>query len=132
MRQMRTFRALDSRCMTAGQLPTSDAVRGLIRRLLEMSLFPGREQLLAQVEGVEYIDGPVTMMDLRVVGPYPAATGVPSPVPSSPIVVDKDGEPTGELLLWLDVEGYINCLEYPWFTDAMPTDLPPPDRVKDR
>jgi hypothetical protein len=104
--------ALDSRRMTAGQPPTTDAIRGLIRRLLEVSPFSGREQLLAQVEGVEYIDGPLTMMDLRVVGLCPSATGVPSPVPSSPTVVGNHGEPIGSLVLWLDAQGYINCLEY--------------------
>lgn len=118
--------------MTTGKTPTTDAVRGLIRRLLEVSPFAGSEQLLAQVEGVEYIDGPVTMMDVRVVGACPAATGVPSPVPSSPTVVAEDGEPIGGLLLWLDDDGYIDCLEYWWVTDEMPTQLPAADQVQAR
>ncbi|MCA0294134.1 MAG: hypothetical protein LCH96_02255 [Actinobacteria bacterium] len=118
--------------MTAGQVPTSDAVRGLVQRLLDLGDFTGREQLLAQVAGVEYIEGPVTMMDLRVVGQCASAIGVPSPVPSTPTVVDERGEAIGELLLWLDAQGYINCLEYAWFTDEMPTILPSPDRVRAR
>ena len=72
------------------------------------------------------------MMDIRVVGECPAAIGVPSPAPLSPTVVDERGEPIGELLLWLDARGYINCLEYAWFTDEMPTVLPPPSRVVER
>ena len=117
--------------MSARQIPATDAIRGLIRRLLEVDAFSGREQLLAQVDCVEYVDGPVTMMDLHVVGTCPSAHGVRSPVPSTPIVVDERGEPIGQLLLWLDALGYIDCLEYAWFTDEMPTVLPPPDRVRD-
>jgi len=124
--------ALDSRRMTVGQIPTTDAVRGLIRRLLDMSAFAGREQLLAQVDCVEYVDGPVTMIDLHVVGACPSANGVRSPVPSTPIVVDEHGEPIGQLLLWLDAQGYINGLEYAWFTDEMPIVLPPPEHVRHR
>ncbi|HEX7460725.1 MAG TPA: hypothetical protein VF317_00965 [Dermatophilaceae bacterium] len=118
--------------MSARQIPATDAIRGLIRRLLEVDAFSGREQLLAQVDCVEYVDGPVTMMDLRVIGACSSASGVPSPVPATPIVVDERGEPIGHLLLWLDAQGYINGLEYAWFTDEMPTVLPPPDRVRDR
>ncbi len=61
-----------------------------------------------------------------MVGAGASAAGVPSPVPSSPTVVAEHGQPIGELLLWLDAQGFINCLEYAWFTDEMPTDLPPP------
>jgi hypothetical protein len=122
---------LDSRLVTAAQIPTIDAVRGLVRRLLDRGAFSGREQLLGQVDYLEYVDGPVTMMDLRVAGACPPARGVPSPVPSTPIVVDERGEPIGGLLLWLDAQGYISGLEYFWFTDEMPTVLPPPNRVRD-
>ncbi len=113
-------------------MPTTDAVRELIRRLLDLGDFCGREQVLAQVDCVEYVEGPVTMMDLRVVGECPSAIGVASPAPLSPTVVDERGEPIGELLLWLDAQGYLNCLEYAWFSDEMPTVLPPPSRVVER
>jgi hypothetical protein len=124
--------ALDSRGVTAGQIPTIDAVRGLIRRLLDGSAFSGCEQLLGQVDYLEYVDGPVTMMDLRVAGACSPASGVPNPAPSTRIVVDEREESIGGLVLWLDAQGYINGLEYFWFTDQMPTVLPPPDRVRDR
>jgi hypothetical protein len=115
--------------MTTALPPTADAIQSLIRELLEQSDFEGREALLAQVDGVEYIDGPVTMMCLRVAQSFPPSSGVPSPVPNDPIVLDETGEPIGGLLLWLDDAGYIDCLEYWWTTDEMPTDLPSPDRL---
>ncbi len=82
--------------------------------------------MLAQVDGLEYVDGPVTMMNLRVDRTRPPASQVPSPVPSRPTVVGGDGQPIGMLVLWLDDHGYIDCLEYAWMTDEMPSALPEP------
>ena len=101
----------------------------MIRKALELTDCPGRGELLAQVDGIDYVDGPVTMLNLRVDRARPAAIGVPSPVPISPSVLDEDGEVIGGLLLWLDDAGYIDCLEYWWVTDKMPTKLPSPDRL---
>jgi len=84
------------------------------------------------VDCVEYVDGPVTMVGLYVVGACSSASGVPNPVPSTPIVVDERGEPIGELLLCLYAQGYINSLEYASFTDETPTVLPPIDRARHR
>ena len=69
------------------------------------------------------------MMRLRVPWTYPPVRGVPSPVPNSLTVLDEGGDPIGMLLLWLDDAGYIDCLEYGWVTDEMPTGLPTPDRI---
>ena len=101
----------------------------LIRRLLELHEFTGRDELLAQIHGVEYVDGPVTMMRIQVSRTYPPSIGVPSPVPSCPEVLDESGAVVGGLLLWLDDEGYMDCLEYWWVTDEMPTKLPTPDHL---
>lgn len=46
-------------------------------------------------------------------------------------MLDEGREPIGVLLLWLDDAGYIDCLEYGWVTDKMPTRLPTPDRIAD-
>lgn len=85
---------------------------------------------MRQVGGVEYVGGPATMMNLRVEGTRLPASGVPSPAPFMPIVVDEHGESNGELLLWLDAQGYINGLEYAWWADEMSTVLPLADRVR--
>jgi hypothetical protein len=114
---------------SVSDLPPTDSIRALVRTLLEQLDVAGRSELLAQVEGIEYIDGPVTMMRLRVSRTYAPARGVPSPLPNMPTVVDQDGEPIGMLILWLDDAGYIDCLEYAWVTDEKPTRLPGPDRL---
>jgi hypothetical protein len=106
--------------------PSVETIRALVRTLLEQDEFAGRDELLAQVAGIEHVDGPVTMMQLRVDRTYPPSRGVPSPLRNGPSVVDDGGDPIGMLLLWLDDAGYIDCLEYAWVTDEMPTRLPDP------
>ena len=87
------------------------------------STFAGRDELLAQVDGVEYEDGPLTMMRLRLSRDFPASHDVRNPVPHGPSVVEHDGHGIGMLLLWLDDSGYIDCLEHAWVTDEIPTDF---------
>lgn len=115
--------------MTGASAPPTDAIKSLLRRALDLTDCAGRAELLAQVDGVEYVDGPVTMMNLRVEGARPAATGLSSPVRISPHVRDVNGEPVGGLLLWLDAAGSIECLEYWWVTEEMPTEFPSPDQL---
>lgn len=115
--------------MTSSDTPSTWTVRALVRTLLQLQDFAGRDELLAQVDGVEYEDGPVTMMRLRVSSEFPASHDVRSPVPNRPWVVDHDGEVIGKLLLCLDDSGYIDCLEYAWVTDEIPTRLPDQETV---
>lgn len=112
--------------MTGPDVPPTEIVKALVRTLLEQHDFAGRDQLPAQVDGIEYLDGPVTMMRLRVSSTYPPATGVTTPISNEPSVVDETGDVIGMLLLWLDERGYIDCLEYAWVTDEMPTRPPDP------
>lgn len=86
--------------------------------------------LLAQADEVEYVSGPVTMMRLRAGPASQPARGIPSPVPAGPVVYDPEGDAIGGLLLWLDENGFIDCLEYWWVTDEMPTQLPSPSQVR--
>lgn len=115
--------------MTSSDTPSTSAVRALVRTLLEQQDFAGRDELLAQVDCVEYEDGPLTMMRLRVNRGFPASHGVRSPVPNRPSVVDHDGRVLGTLALWLDDSGCIDCLEYGWVTDEIPTRLPDPNSL---
>ena len=103
-------------------------VQTVVRSLLEQQDFPGRSELLAQVDGLEYVDGPVTMMRLRVDRSYPSAQAE-SPAGNRPTVLGDAGDPIGGLLLWLDSEGYIDCLEYYWFQGAPPRMLPRPHQL---
>ncbi len=64
--------------MSAPDIPPTGAIRALVRTLLEQSDVADRSELLAQAEGIEYVDGPVTMMRLRVSRTYAPAKGVPT------------------------------------------------------
>ena len=110
--------------------PAIEAVRSLVRTVIEHAPAEVRARLLAQAESLEYVGGPVTMLRLRVTGDSAPASGVTSPVPGGPSVVDADENVIGLLLLWLDEAGYIDCLEYGWVTDDMPTELPSPSQVR--
>lgn len=106
--------------------PPTDAIRSLVRAVIEHAPLEVQAPLLAQAESVEYVDGPVTMMSLRVDHAAAPASGAVSPVPGGPEVADDHGDVIGGLLLWLDAGGYIDCLEYWWVTDDMPAELPQP------
>lgn len=106
-----------------GEAIRNEDVRALVMKLLKQRDFPGRCELLLQVRELEYVAGPVTMMDLRV-DRRCRPSSARSPVPNQPTVLDEDGEPVGGLLLWLDAEGYIDCLEYYWFEGDPPTHPP--------
>lgn len=102
----------------------------MVRALIDQGDFLGKHELLAQVEGLTYVDGPVDWLRLAVDRRYPASMAE-SPVPNQPTVLDESGEPFGGLLLWLNAEGYIDYLEYHWFRDGPPTRLPTPDQLVD-
>src|SRR4051812_42416585 len=110
------------------QPPPLEAVRALVRSVIQYAPEQFRALLLAQAERLEYVGGPITMMELRVTGDCAPAHGVKGPLPGGPSVVGADDDAIGLLLLWLDASGYIDCLEYGWFTDDMPTELPSPSQ----
>lgn len=45
-------------------------------------------------------------------------------------MIDAEGNDIGELIRLLDDAGYIDCLEYTWVTDEMPTQLPSPSQAR--
>lgn len=59
------------------------AIQSLVRRLLNENEFAGRAELLAQVDAIEYADGPVTMRRLRVPD-LSAGERRPEPSPEQP------------------------------------------------
>ena len=111
-------------------VPSPEAVKSLVRTVIEHAPVEVQAPLRSQADYIEYVSGPVTMMQLRVTGECAPASGVASPVPGGPSVVDAEGNDIGLLLLWLDKAGFIDCLEYGWVTDDMPTELPNPSQVR--
>ena len=99
-----------------------DGVQAVLRQLLGAAAFDGRDDLLAQVDAVEIVGGPVTMLELRVQTDHRAAVadGV---LPVEGVVVDGEGTECGVLLVWVR-DGLLSGLEYAWWTDEPPTLLP--------
>jgi hypothetical protein len=104
-------------------------VRSLVSHVLGRSDFPGRDQLVQQLPGVEVVGGPITMLDLQVAGGAPAAAVAEGPIPVSVEVCDQSGATVGELLIWVN-GGYLSALEFAWWTDDPPRQLPGPAELK--
>jgi hypothetical protein len=104
-------------------------VRELLGGVLRQADFPGSDELLRQVRSVSVVGGPVTMLALRVSEATPASAFADGPVPLSATVSDAAGAAIGELLLWVE-SGYLSTLEFAWWTDDPPDQLPGLDHVR--
>ncbi|MBO0883249.1 MAG: hypothetical protein J2P17_23515, partial [Mycobacterium sp.] len=111
----------NSACLT-------DQVRCLLVDVLQRVAFPGREELVEQASNISVANGPITMLDLRTAATAPAS-GVPDgPIPISMVVSNPAGDAVGELLIWV-AHGYLAALEFAWWIDDAPDELPDSDRV---
>ncbi|MGW5457720.1 hypothetical protein [Streptomyces sp. NPDC003996] len=113
--------------MTTERLPAPS--RRLLTKLLAAE-FPGAAELRGQVA------------EARVAGHWGAASpsvdlAVPSRVRAAPVedgppvvgtVRDGSGELVGELLVWVS-GGRLSALEFTWYGDAAPAELPEPGLV---
>lgn len=117
--------------MTGG--PSDDTVtqqvRDLLAKVLREADFPGSRELLQQASRVKVIGGPITMLDLRCIDAPAASAFADGPVPLSMLVSDSAGNPIGELLIWVE-QGYLSGLEFAWWTDDAPDEIPTTDQVK--
>jgi hypothetical protein len=104
-------------------------VRDLLEEVLRQADFPGSSELLQQASSVSVIGGPITMLDLRASDAAAASAAIDGPVPLSMVVLDNAGNPTGELLAWVE-KGYLSALEFAWWTDNAPDELPTADQVR--
>jgi hypothetical protein len=83
-----------------------------------------RQSIAAVVTG-----GPLTMLELAIPAPVPPAPIADGPLPARAAVCDHDGAPLGELLLWMSA-GYLSAIEYAWYTDIAPAELPAPSDLR--
>jgi hypothetical protein len=108
--------------------PLSSGEDAALRWILWLEDFPGSAELRVQVGHVRATRGRTTEMDLDVLDarPAPVSDGY---LPVTALVVGLDEEPTG--LIQVSVNGgYLSGLYYSWFTERMPTEYPPPDRLR--
>jgi len=103
-----------------------DEVRTLLASVLRDAAFAGRDDLLSQVAAVRVTGGPVTMLELSVDGVPPSHSLPDGPAPLSAVV--NNGQPIGELLVWVK-DGYLSGLEFAWWGDEPPQQLPTPSQV---
>jgi hypothetical protein len=112
----------DERALT----PTEVA---LLLHILDGASFEGADALRAQVSLAHVAGGIATFLGLAVAAGATASTFRAGPIPGRAFVEGTDGEPEGEVLVWV-TGGYLSGLEFAWFTDEMPTEMPDADRVR--
>jgi hypothetical protein len=69
------------------------------------------------------------MPELLVDRGLPASEFPDGPVPMTATVIDEQGTQVGELLLWVE-SGYLATLEFAWWSDMPPKDLPDVHQVR--
>jgi hypothetical protein len=104
-------------------------VRELLDAVLRRASFPGREELIRQLASVHVAGGPITMLQLRVPGEAARSHQPDGPVPGTFLVEDPSGVSIGELLIWVR-DGYLDSLEYAWWTDQPPRELPTAAQIR--
>jgi len=109
--------------------PLTEQVRELLRHVLGNADFPGSDELFQQASSVDVVGGPVTMLDLRVTAPKSASAFTEGPIPLSVMVLDSVDVALGELLIWVN-DGYLSSLEFAWWSDNPPEQLPALNRVR--
>lgn len=70
-----------------------------------------------------------TYIDLDVPGNCDPGTWADGPLDIKPLVVDQDGTPVGEVLVWVSA-GRVTLLEQAWFTDDPPITWPSIESVR--
>jgi hypothetical protein len=116
--------------MTRHPPPAGLGHRQVLATLLAAD-FPGARQLRAQVTEVT-VERPwgaeSPSLDLTVPSWVPTAPVSDGLLPVAGTVRDDSGDVVGELLVWVS-DGRLSALEYAWYGDTAPTDLPDPARV---
>ena len=114
---------------TANREELNDQVRRLLQDLLQQADLPSIEELAQQASTIIVTGGPITMLELRSVGPSRIFAFADGPLPLSMVVSNSSGDLIGELLVWVE-HGFISGLEFAWWTDIAPDVLPTSDRVR--
>jgi hypothetical protein len=99
--------------------------------VLEHEAFPGRDELVAQVDRARvesYCGCGCASVGLVVEPSAPPAHAASSPVPTETWVVGADGEPLGGVVILVQ-DGYLSLLEVFAFEDRI-SPFPPPDRLE--
>ncbi|MFI9805446.1 hypothetical protein ACIHEJ_13935 [Streptomyces sp. NPDC052301] len=111
-------------------MPWHDSLPELLTMLLGVDL-PGVQQLrdqIAEVRVTGHWGARSPSVDLDVPSWAAAAVVAGGVLPVVGAVRDASGEPVGELLVWVN-GGRLSALEFAWYGDTPPTELPDPALV---
>ncbi|MFF8906302.1 hypothetical protein [Streptomyces olivaceoviridis] len=114
--------------------PTTRPLSPLEQRVLVKLLsaeFPGAQELrnqLAQTRVTRPWGSESPSVDLDVPPGVPQAAIKDGVIPATGTVTDDSGELFGELLVWVS-NGRLSALEFSWYGDTAPTELPDPGLV---
>jgi len=92
----------------------------VLRELPDQSV---AQDLYAQSAVATVAAGLPTMVELTVPPSCEPARVPNGPLPVRAVAVDAQGSPMGEVLVWVS-DGYLSTIEYAWYTDEAPTELP--------
>ncbi|MGW4495013.1 hypothetical protein [Streptomyces sp. NPDC004376] len=110
--------------------PLSPLEQRVLVKLLSVE-FPGAQGLrnqLAQTRVTRTWGSDSPSIDLDVPPGVPAAAIEDGVIPATGTVTDDSGELFGELLVWVS-DGRLSALEFSWYGDTAPTELPDPGLV---
>lgn len=118
--------------MSTGDAPRllRDAEADVLNKILS-ARFLGAEQLRQQIPQTRVVGhwGSCSpSVDLEVLPPFPKSRIPDGVIPATGVVKDFSGELVGELLVWVS-DGSLSALEYSWYTDEAPVELPDPGSV---
>jgi hypothetical protein len=103
--------------------------RALLALLLSQKWFSGAQELAAQIEHARVVGGLATLLDLEVPPTAAIAARDDGPIPVRAFVEAPDGHVQGEVLVWVK-GGYLSGVEFAWYTDDAPLEMPSPDRLR--
>ena len=82
------------------------------------------QSMVASIAG-----GPPTKLELAVPLSCEPAHVPDGPQPVRAVALDGLGQTVGEVLVWVS-DGYLSTIEYAWYTDEAPTELPPTSQLR--
>jgi hypothetical protein len=112
----------------SGARPLTRHERDALLLILAATSVSGSEELRGQVDETTVVGGD-TFLDLEVSGNASRSSFPDGHVPIRAYVDDADGEPVGEVLVWVK-DGYLSSLEHAWTTDEAPAVFPHADRIR--
>lgn len=113
-------------------MPLTDAEKRVIRQLL-VGDAPDIAVLRSQVDHAwvvrTWIDG-LPSVDIEIDPGVPRARAIDDGPLSPPgVAFDDDWVPIGHLMIWVE-NGALSALEYAWFSDVAPKQLPDNDHLR--